>query len=871
MDTKALEKFCPWARVELIDAVRNRCIAFGLDDAGRSAAPRGSRIVNGTVLTDEQLAQRDNLIALIDELGYDALCEREAYTWFNRFAGIRYMELHGYLPSRVRMLSALDGSFDPECLRAVGELDLPGLDRDCALDLAAAGDDAELFRLILIAQCDQLADALPAVFDHVDDTDALLLPNGLLDRNEHNVLYRLVTDIPEETWDDVEVLGWMYQFYNANLKAEFFKSKRKAAPEDIAPATQLFTPEWIVRYMVDNSLGRLWMLNFPESRLRERAGAERPADRLMEYYIEPDGEHEDFLRIAGPEDITFCDPACGSGHILVYAFKMLAAMYEERGYRTREIPELILTRNLSGMEIDERAAQIAQLALALCARELDRRFFGRGIVADVRVLSDIALDADELPEASALVHHRHGDLLDSLAHLGEVGSLLSVDEDELGCLRDDAATFAQAAEETGDVFLAAAARKLAAAQEACEALSRRFDVVVANPPYMGSSSFNPFMGKWMKKRYPDSCKDLCTAFIERGYSLAREGGYAAMVTMQSWMFLGSFEKMRKRIIDEKTIVAMAHLGPRAFDAIGGEVVSVTADVLYNGRAAIKGAYVRLVDITGSGPKREKLLEALTNPACGWSYRADATTFHDIPGSPIAYWASEAFRSTFFLGTPIGALSDVKQGLATGDNKRFVRSWWEVSKGNIGLSFTTREAASATDIRWFPLVKGGDYRKWYGNLQHVVDWLHDGLEMKQSILLRYPYLSTPDFVIKNQQFYFRSGITWSAVSSSFIHLRALPEGCIFDHSGDCIFPREESNLSISIVQALLNSSTAAALLAVLAPTLSFDVGPVSRIPLLPIEEDNSHRVSNIVNSSVSTSKFDWDSQETSWDFKRSPLL
>ena len=331
MDTKALEKFCPWARIELIDAVRNRCITFGLDDAGRASAPRGSRIVNGTVLTDEQLAQRDNLIALINELGYDALCEREAYTWFNRFAGIRYMELHGYLPSRVRMLSALDGSFDPECLRAVGELDLPGLNRDRALDLAAEGNDAELFRLVLIAQCNQLADALPAVFDHVDDTDAPLLPSGLLDRTEHNVLYHLVTDIPEKTWEDVEVLGWMYQFYNADLKAEFFKSKRKAAPEDLAPATQLFTPEWIVRYMVDNSLGRLWMLNHPESHLIERAQAENPADRLMEYYIQPDEEHEDFIRVASPEDITFCDPACGSGHILVYAFKMLMAIYEECG------------------------------------------------------------------------------------------------------------------------------------------------------------------------------------------------------------------------------------------------------------------------------------------------------------------------------------------------------------------------------------------------------------------------------------------------------------------------------------------------------------------------------------------------------------
>ena len=864
MDTKALEKFCPWARIELIDAVRNRCIAFGLDDAGRASAPRGSRIVNGTVLTDEQLAQRDNLIALIDELGYDALCEREAYTWFNRFAGIRYMELHGYLPSRVRMLSALDGSFDPECLRAVGELDLPGLDRDRALDLAAAGDDAELFRLILIAQCDQLADTLPAVFDHVDDTDALMLPNGLLDRNEHNVLHRLVTDIPEETWDDVEVLGWMYQFYNADLKAEFFKSKRKAAPEDIAPATQLFTPEWIVRYMVDNSLGRLWMLNFPENSLRERAGAERPADRLMEYYIEPDGEHEDFLRISGPEDITFCDPACGSGHILVYAFKMLAAMYEERGYRTREIPELILTRNLSGMEIDERAAQIAQLALALCARELDRRFFGRGIVADVRVLSDITLDADELPEASALMHHRHGDLLDSLAHLGEVGSLLSVDEGELGCLRDDAATFAQAAEETGDVFLAATAHKLAAAQEACEALSRRFDVVVANPPYMGSSSFNPFMGKWMKKRYPDSCKDLCTAFIERGYSLARDGGYAAMVTMQSWMFLGSFEKMRKRVIDEKTIVAMAHLGPRAFDAIGGEVVSVTADVLYNGRAAIKGAYVRLVDITGSGPKREKLLEALTNPACGWFYRADATTFHDIPGSPIAYWASDNMLKAFVSGQSFKSVAKPRVGMQTGNNDRFLREWWEVAIDNTSTDSTSQPGFEQTGAKWAAYNKGGSFRKWYGNLDYVVNWLDEG----KAIRTLRPG-EKRSFSILPPEKRFIATITWTDITSSITHFRYRPAGSLYDIKGMSCFPGNKSAL---LVLGFANSSVATTMLKILSPTMNNQVGDVGKLPILLEEESQTtDRIRSLVRDCIRRSKQDWNSQESSWDFNRSPLV
>lgn len=852
MDTKALEKFCPWARIELIDAVRNRCIAFGLDDAGRSGAPRGSRIVNGTVLTDEQLAQRDNLIALIDELGYDALCEREAYTWFNRFAGIRYMELHGYLPSRVRMLSALDGSFDPECLRAVGELDLPGLDRDRALDLAAAGDDAELFRLILIAQCNQLADALPAVFDHVDDTDALMLPNGLLDRNEHNVLHRLVTDIPEETWDDVEVLGWMYQFYNADLKAEFFKSKRKAAPEDIAPATQLFTPEWIVRYMVDNSLGRLWMLNFPESRLAERAKTAEPAERLMEYYIAPDEEHEDVIRISGPEDITFCDPACGSGHILVYAFKMLAAMYEERGYRTREIPELILTRNLSGMEIDERAAQIAQLALALCARELDRRFFGRGIVADVRVLSDIALDADELPEASALVTHRHGDLLDSLAHLGEVGSLFSVDEGELGCLRDDAATFARAAEETGDVFLAATAHKLAAAQEACEALSRRFDVVVANPPYMGSSSFNPFMGKWMKKRYPDSCKDLCTAFIERILGMLNENGLAGITGTNSWMFLSSFEALRNMLIDNHGIVSLVQLSVHGFKGIAAQVCTGVFSQAHT--PGTKGSYIRLNDFDHHSLQEPKTLEAIHNPACGWFYRADAATFHDIPGSPIAYWAGKGIMHAFDAGTSLGAITDTHLGMATCDNERYLRLWWEPTS-NLRASPTSFPYNWNT-FRWIPYNKGGIFRKWSGNDEYVVDWLNNG-----------NHLLDNGAVMVSESLRFKPMTTWTRVSSGSLAARFKTEGYLFDMTGPAAFG-SISDLYQSL--AFLNSSIAKHIATFMSASLDFQPGQIAKYPLLPLGNQRQAIIS-LCSKCIALSKEDWDSQETSWDFKQNPLI
>lgn len=833
MDTKALEKFCPWARVELIDAVHLRCVRYALDDAGRAAHPADADVVAGAVLTTAEKAQRAALFERIEHLdeerdgkGYAAFCEQQAYSWFNRFAAIRYMELHGYLSNNVRMLSASSGSFEPECLRMASELDLPGLELAEVLDLITAGDDEALFRRILVAQMNELADCLPTVFGHVDDADALTLPDNLLTHGEHDVLFHMVADIPEDAWGDVEVLGWMYQFYNSELKDAFFKSKRKAAVENLAPATQLFTPDWIVRYMVENSLGRLWMLNNPSSRLREG----------MAYYIEPDAQHEDFIHIEGPEDITFCDPACGSGHILVYAFSLLFEMYSERGYRERDVPRLILTKNLSGMEIDERAAQIASLALAMCAREHDHRFFTRGVTADICVLGGVDIDVDALDPASEL--RRRPELIEALAHLGEVGSLLNPTPEDLGTLKGELMRGL-----SGDLFGSRAQEGVQRAVELCEALSRAFDVVVANPPYMGSSSFNPFMSKWMKKNYPDSCKDLCTAFIERGYSLAKGRGYAAMVTMQSWMFLGSFEKMRGKLIDGKSIVTMAHLGPRAFDAIGGEVVSVTADVLYNGRSGAEGAYFRLVDVIGSEPKRQALAEAIQNPDCGWFYRADASTFHDIPGSPIAYWASEGLRDAFKSGRSLEEFAKPRQGLATGDNGRFLREWWETHK--------------SSPIAWTPCTKGGGFRRWYGDAEWVVNWSENGKTLT----------SFPGSVIRNPEWYFKEGSTWGMISSSRISMRYLSDRYVFTNAG--LASIGDSHSKNLLVLALMNSSVANYALQILAPTLNYSNGDLGRMAVIvppdftPVEELAEH--------CVRLSRADWDTQETSWDFKRNPLI
>lgn len=829
MNDSALKSFCTWARTELIKGVEAQMVRYGITEP--APAPVGSETVNGLPLSPAEIEQRDELLRMQAEVGHEALRDRAAYTWFNRIVAIRFMDARGWLPSRMRMLSRADGSHGSEAVENALDVEIATADTDRIAELKMAGLDEPLWRYLFVAQCEELADCLPGVFERVGGAMELLLPQGLMMAD--SVVGKLNAVLADEDWrEGVTVLGWMYQYYNADVKDEFFKSKRKAAAADIAPATQLFTPEWIVRYMVQNSLGRLWMLNNPGSSLRER----------MEYYIEPDEEHEDFIYISSPEEITLCDPACGSGHILVYAFELLFAMYEERGYREREIPELILTKNLAGMEIDSRAAQIAELALAMCAREHDRRFFRRGVRADVTVLSSIPLGEDELPGNKKLA--------EELSHLGEIGSLLNPSEDEIDELK------AAAASCSDDLFAATAKTKLESAAAICEKLSHRFTCTVANPPYMGSSSFNPFMSKWVKKHYPDVKSDLCTCFIERGFSLAMDRGYAAMVTMQSWMFLGSFEKMRSSLIGCKTIVSMAHLGPRAFDAIGGEVVNVTADVIYNGRAACEGAYVRLVDINGSEAKRLKLLEAIRNPDCGWFYRRDADTFKQIPGAPIAYWAGGGILSVFKSNPAVGTRASLQAGITTGNNDLFIRAWWEVQ-----LSKFDRECPSINGVKtttcWYPCNKGGSYRKWYGNRENVMDFSVSGqLEMKKQSGFRPVSLDDQ----------FRPSISWSDVTSDRNSFRANGGHSLFEHAGSCAFIADDNLLPLI---AYLNSSAASVMLKMINPTLNCNAGVVSRLPLLGLGEEG--RISSMAELAIELSKTDWDLLETSWDFKRNPLV
>ena len=840
MNDTAIKNYCIWARNELIAGVEARMRLYGVAEG---AEPAGATAVGGRALSPEETGWRDALLRAAAEEGFDHLRDRAAYTWFNRIAAVRYMEVHDFLPSRVRMFTrpAADGSWELGSQAADEALDveIEGADPVRVAELKQAGEDGPLFRYLFLAQCAELSGCLPGVFQPVDACMALLLPANLMDAD--GVIGRMVGDIDEEDWEDVQVLGWMYQYYNSEVKDAFFASKAKETPDTIGPATQLFTPDWIVRYMVQNSLGRLWMLNNPASPLRGE----------MEYYIEPDSEHEDFIRIGGPEDISLCDPACGSGHILVYAFELLAKMYLERGYREREIPGLVLSRNLHGMEIDPRAAQIARLALAMCARELDRRFFGRGVQADIAVLAPVALGEGDVPQGSALAKKK--DLLDALAHLDEVGSLLAPGEGDLAAVRE-----AMALTGVDGLFGSSSRERLQRALATCEALARRHDCVVANPPYMGSSSFGPFMSRWVKKNYPDVKSDLCTCFIERGFNLAKDRGYAAMITMQSWMFLGSFEKMRSALIGSKSILSMLHLGPRAFDAIGGEVVNVTADVVYNGRAACEGAYVRLVDINGSEAKRQKALEAIRNPDCGWFYRRDAETFRQIPGTPIAYWALNEEISAFHTMGKVSDSIDVRLGMTTADNNLFLRRWWEPSNAKC-----TFQSESPEDvIKWCPYNKGGDFRKWYGNRTFVINWENGGEKIRTFTDANGRIRST----VPNEQFYCRECLTWSKISSGRIAVRFLPKGSLFDVAGASGFaPRGALLPAIGF----LNSEIAMHMLSYLSPTLNFEGGTVRS---LPFENNGENSLAGTcVESAISMSCEDWDSFETSWDFKRHPLV
>ena len=861
MHRNKLETYAQRARRDFIAAVTDRASLYGL--TAKSIEPvveKGDVTLIGAHAFPRNVAEpRKRLEEEIQRDGFEQVMEAMAYTWFNRFAAIRYMELHGYLDHGYRVLSHPEGQPYPEILDHAAEVDLPGLDRQKAVELKLdGGKDEELYRLLLKAQCNALHRALPFLFERIGDETELLLPANLL--HTDSLIRQMVEGIDESAWEKIEIIGWLYQFYISEKKGQVIG--KVVASEDIPAATQLFTPNWIVKYLVQNSLGAQWLATYPHSSIRGR----------MDYYIEP-AEQTDEVKAQlaavtpgtlNPEAQTLIDPACGSGHILVEAYELFRAIYLERGYRRRDAARSILEKNLFGLDIDGRAAQLTGFALMMKGRADDRRFFERGVKLNVMALVDsTGFDADGLAHSVKLSSYglAAGDLTELkrlFEHAAAFGSMIQVPE----ALAAKLPALKRLSEATSqDLFVVDTLKHLARLVQQAEMLAGRYDAVVANPPYMGSKGMNPLLKKFARDHFPDAKSDLFACFIERGYTLAKDVGHNAMVTMQSWMFLSSFEKMRERILRGKTIVTMAHLGARAFVSISGEVVQTVAFVLQNrSPQGYKPVFFRLLD-GGEAEKRTALANG--------EKRFDTTAqdeFKKIPGSPVAYWVSERVREVFEKGTLLGKLVDVRQGLATADNDQFLRRWHEVDQGKCSYGSNSRDAAAQSGKKWFPYNKGGAFRKWYGNQDYLVNWEHDGRAIRA--------FGTENggrarSVLRNTEFYFLPSVTWSFVSSSYFGVRYSDAGSVFDVGGSSAFPSERDHLWIT---GFLCSKQVFGFMKVMNPTLNFQVGNVTALPVIKQSvQGRQSEIGNVVSALIGSARTDWNVYERSWDFESLPIL
>ena len=847
METTKLKKFAQQARVTLIEQVATK-LKF--------------------VRAEESLARRENPIAvkkledLIKQQSEQEVVERIAYIWFNRFCALRFMDMNRYNRSLVVSAAAEDTQPEVLALAKAGEIDervVSEAVREQILNLLngrapSQNPEAEVYRLLLVAYCNQWHESMPFLFQRIDDYTELLMPDDLL--SSSSVLADMREAMPASACKDVEVIGWLYQFYISDKKDDVFarlKKNEKVTPENIPAATQLFTPHWIVRYLVENSLGRLWLLNHPESKLADS----------MEYYIKPaaDNDDSDYLKVERPEDLKICDPACGSGHMLTYAFDLLYAIYEEQGYGAAEIPSLILTHNLYGIEIDERAGELAAFALTMKARDRHRRFFNTGVRPNICVLELISFDDDELDEYMDFIGRDlfTADLEETLRQFDEVdnfGSLIRpalIDVTEI--LKQLEAT-----DVSGQLFLGNTHQKVLKLLKQAEYLSPQYHVVVANPPYMGGRNMNSNLSSWAKKNYPNSNVDLFAMFIERSLDFVQSQGLVAMITMQSWMFLSSFREFREQLLDQTTITSMAHLGARAFDSIGGEVVQTTAFVLSNS-ANIKyeAIYLRLISGKSEKDKRNMLLDAIDSPNSSWLHQASTDDFRKIPGMTIAYWISKKINKIFESFPSLDSIAPVKVGLQTGSNEVFVREWYEVSAYLTSFCFNNNHDFSK---KWFPYNKGGEYRKWYGNNENVINWQYEGYEIQNFKDKKGKLRSRP----QNIDYYFQDSISWSFVSSTSFGVRFSDTKAVFDVGGSSAFPKEKDKY---FLVGLLCSKLSDVFMKAMNPTLNFQVGNVALIPVIKKHDDKDY-IDN-VKPLIRQHKKDWNAYETSWDFNELPLL
>jgi type II restriction/modification system DNA methylase subunit YeeA len=857
VNTAALKTFAPAMRRQLLEAVGRKLDLLLNSQTPDTLSTCAKQIAE---LREQEAENREQLL------------ERVAYAWFNRLCALRYLDARGWHPFGCNVLMpAGEGETQPELLKLMRAGSLPAaligqahesrlhglLDGQIQTAIAGADPQGEVYRGLVLATCRFYHELLPNLFEGLDDASELLLPDDLL--SEGSIAGSFRREINDDDCQDVEILGWLYQFYIAEKKDEVIARKKAVPTEDIPAVTQLFTPHWIVRYLVENSLGRLWLLNRPSSKLREQ----------MPYYIEGEAE-TDFLKINKPEEIKLLDPACGSGHMLTYAFDLLVQIYEEEGYSPNEIPGLILKNNLHGLEICPRAAQLAELALVFKAREQSRRFFQPEQLVRPQIieLQDVQFKDGELNDYIEALDL--GDLFDpnlfKLLHQFEeaknFGSLIQPCLDERAIA--DVRRVIKEKDLGGQLFLRETHLKVLHVLEQAEALTQRYHFVVANPPYMGGKGMNAAIKQYLQESYADYKADLFAAFIARSITLSLPSGFLGFMSPFVWMFLSSYEKLREHLIFEACITSLVQL---EYSGFAGATVPICTFTLQSKRQQqFRGGYVRLTEFRGSELQGPKTLEAIADPNCGWFYRTASESFKKIPGTPIAYWISDSLANAFTRFSRISGIGETRIGLITGDNACYIRFWHEVENRRIGFGLS-REAAAGSGLQWFPQSKGGDFRRWYGNNETVVNWTNDGHELQTRLHGSGDRTLAHNF---NLDRIFQPAITWTKISSGSFSARLQPGGFLFnDASANLFIDSDESRLR---TMAFLNSSLCMRFLEAMNPTLNFLPGNISSLPFSQSFGVNTdHSLIAIAEEAIELARADWDNFETSWEFRGLPLL
>lgn len=871
MNKNAIKNYAVWARTELMKQVAQK--AYEYDVTESSLPGYNTDNVNGRLLTGDEKKQLNELITEVKKNGYEHVIEEVAYTWFNRFIALRYMEVNNYLPQRIRVFTNDNNEFKPDLLTDAIHVELDGLDKQKVFDYIEENKQEELYKYLLLTLCNDMNQYLPDMFTSIKDYKTLLFPDNLL--KEDSVLAKLITDIDEDSWtDQVQIIGWLYQYYNSELK-DIVMKKKNYTKDDIPAATQLFTPDWIVRYMVENSLGRLYINKrkhegiFADGKNAYQTSEERTANEKFisnemgwKYYLPEAKQHQEVIKELEtielehaklkPEDIKVIDPCMGSGHILVYAFDVLMDIYRDAGYSDRDAAKSILENNLYGLEIDERAYHLAYFALMMKARFYNRRILNKDTkfnLVEIREPSSALKPEFEqyLGISTDLAHY----LVNVFQDAKEFGSIINLDctseqlknlNNHLNELREESIN----KDLVTQLEISELNDLLKPLIKQARLLVQKYDVVITNPPYMPPS---PKQKSYVQKNYPDSKSDLFAIFIEKCHSLTKKNAYQAMITMHSWMFLSSFEKLRNKLLINNTIINMAHLGARAFEDIGGEVVQTTAFVFDNANIKnYQSNFKRLVDYNSQDAKEEEYLKDDN------LYTSSAANFSKIPGSPIAYWISKALYNCFTKNVSLSKIATTFRGLQPG-NVDFIKEWYEVDLNNI--AFNNKE-----ELTWKLITTGGEYRKWYGNLYRVVKWYKNGYEIKNN----------PKAIIPNETLYFKPVIGWSRIASGRLSFRYYPPNMIpGDATGSIIF---NNNIKMKFELAVLNSKVINYLWPILNSNLTNSTGIVNKIPVLNSSKISERKIENVeylVNNNLSDSKKDWDSFETSWDFTVHPLV